>query len=1175
MKHLKEHLTKLAFLAILAMLPKLASAQQLGTYVEYIENNYDFMVDGICYKISSSSSVTITYKTVHRICNDEYNVHNDEDNFYGNTNLSGALTIPESVTYGEKTYSVTSIGEWAFSYCSGLTSVTIPSSVTTICSKAFRGCSGLTEVTIPEWLTSIGGAAFVECNNLKTVHWNAKNCSIITYNFHYMGDFLVHSKMGNTSYTVYENSSSPFYVECFKEVYDDIWGSDEYWVKSDDITDFIFGDEVEVIPPYLCTRLEKLYSVVIPSSVTTIGDYAFQYCSGLIEIHCGIVSPLSINDSTFSNYEAALFVPYGSVDLYKSADVWKQFSMIVEEGADVIIPGIVFEIDGFKYKILDSSSVSIIGYSNMANNLVIPPSALYNGRAFRVTSIGEKTFYNCSGLTSLTIPNSVTSIGSSAFYNCSGLTSLTIPSSVTSIGNSAFSGCSGLTSVNIGNSVTSIGEYAFSGCSRLTELILTGLGTWNPKNNMPSISKIKTLNIGSGITSLGNFGFAPDVVNCYAEVPPTCSSGTFTSYDGQLHVPSVSTAAYFMADYWQNFLNMSNDLTGKVTLSQNNASMLQWQTMTLAATTNPEGANVLWGTTDPSVAAIDDNGVVTATGVGECDIFATLESNSAVYASCHVSVSYPEIAISLNYNEIEMKYGEDTTLVATITPNNTGLTPTWASSDISVATVENGVVTAVGEGECDITATVLGMTATCHLVVDEVTISLNYSEIEMKYGEDTTLVAIIDPDNGSLAPIWASSDISVATVENGVVTAVGEGECDITATVLDKTATCHVIVNTNAVIKLNIDYAIIGANQLLTIYPSCTPDIPVELVVTSSDSTVAVARVVNRANTPVDELLSFSEKGMAIAQSEKIASSGNSKEPSLANEKAIMIVGVQNGTATITVTTADGKVVPAMFELRVVDVDGDNVVTATDVTSIYDYLLNNNMNYYNTSDIDGDNYITANDVTTLYDILLGNPPLGYKAYVDLGLPSGTLWATRNVGASTPNDYGYYFAWGETQPKDVYNWGTYNWCNGSSTKLTKYCTNSSFGNNGFVDNKTVLDPEDDAATVNWGPAWCMPTKEQQDELLAECTWQWTTQNGVNGYLVTSKHNRASLFLPAAGTLNGTTLSNAGSRGTYWSRTLYADSPRNANYLYFYSDDAHWEYYGRQYGFTVRAVRTTKK
>jgi len=198
---------------------------------------------------------------------------------------------------------------------------------------------------------------------------------------------------------------------------------------------------------------------------------------------------------------------------------------------------------------------------------------------------------------------------------------------------------------------------------------------------------------------------------------------------------------------------------------------------------------------------------------------------------------------------------------------------------------------------------------------------------------------------------------------------------------------------------------------------------------------------------------------------------------------------------------------------------------------------------------------------------------GIEPWVDLGLPSGTLWATCNVGASSPEDYGDYFAWGETAPKDYYNWSTYKWCNGSYTTLTKYCTRSDYGYNGFVDNKTELDPEDDAATVNWGPSWRMPTTEQQRELCEKCSSVWTTQNGVNGRLFTGP-NGNTLFLPAAGGRWHESLDNAGSSGYYWSRTLNSNGPNGAFSLKFSSGGVHWNIYGRYDGLSVRAVRVSQ-
>lgn len=189
-------------------------------------------------------------------------------------------------------------------------------------------------------------------------------------------------------------------------------------------------------------------------------------------------------------------------------------------------------------------------------------------------------------------------------------------------------------------------------------------------------------------------------------------------------------------------------------------------------------------------------------------------------------------------------------------------------------------------------------------------------------------------------------------------------------------------------------------------------------------------------------------------------------------------------------------------------------------------------------------------------------------YVDLGL--SVKWATCNVGATTPEGYGDYFAWGETEPKTDYSWSTYKYCAGSSSTLTKYCSQSPYGNNGFTDDKTVLDPEDDAATVNWGGAWRMPTEAEQDELRNNCIWNWTTQNGVNGYKVTGP-NGNSIFLPAAGYMYGSSLRNAGSNGYYWSSSLRADYPDSAYNAYFDSGNAYWSsYFYRYYGRSVRPV-----
>ena len=188
-------------------------------------------------------------------------------------------------------------------------------------------------------------------------------------------------------------------------------------------------------------------------------------------------------------------------------------------------------------------------------------------------------------------------------------------------------------------------------------------------------------------------------------------------------------------------------------------------------------------------------------------------------------------------------------------------------------------------------------------------------------------------------------------------------------------------------------------------------------------------------------------------------------------------------------------------------------------------------------------------------------------WVDLGL--SVKWATCNVGATTPEGYGNYYAWGETKPKSTYDWSNYKYCNGTAYSMTKYCTDSEHG---IVDNKTTLELSDDAARVNWGGSWRMPTKEELNELINtnNCTWERTTQNGVNGYKVTSKKNGNSIFLPAAGYRGNSGLRNAGSYGNYWSSSLSTSGSSGAYDLYFGLSYVGWYIDGRYCGLSVRAV-----
>ena len=264
-------------------------------------------------------------------------------------------------------------------------------------------------------------------------------------------------------------------------------------------------------------------------------------------------------------------------------------------------------------------------------------------------------------------------------------------------------------------------------------------------------------------------------------------------------------------------------------------------------------------------------------------------------------------------------------------------------------------------------------------------------------------------------------------------------------------------------------------------------------------------------------------------------------------------------TVTFDANGGTGEMTPQTFTIGVAQALTANAFTKG----------NYPFNGWNTvADGSGTDYANMQEVTVSANVTLYAQWSNHE-FVDLGLPSGTKWATCNVGANNPEGYGDYFAWGETTPKETYNWSTYRYCNGDYNTLTKYCNNSSYGNNGFTDALTTLEASDDAATANWGSGWRMPTYAEMNELKNNCTVTWTTQNGVNGRLFTGP-NGNSIFLPAAGYRYDSELLDAGSYGYYWSSSLGTDYPSNAWNLDVYSGNYSMYNDDRYYGHSVRPV-----
>lgn len=314
----------------------------------------------------------------------------------------------------------------------------------------------------------------------------------------------------------------------------------------------------------------------------------------------------------------------------------------------------------------------------------------------------------------------------------------------------------------------------------------------------------------------------------------------------------------------------------------------------------------------------------------------------------------------------------------------------------------------------------------------------------------------------------------------------------------------------------------------------------------------------NSAGTTVGEVWSFttSEEIMPIVQTNEATSI-------MVTEATILGIVTSDGGATVTIR---GFLYGTNASNLTEDVQSGNGIGS--FTAVLTNLTSNTTYYYKAyaTNIVGTSYGETLSFTTL-EATEGT--INGHDWVDLGLPSGTRWATCNVGADNSEDYGDYFAWGETVPKENYSLSTYLYSNGSNS-LTKYCNISSFGYMGFTDTLITLEAIDDVATANWGFGWRMPTHEEMLELKNNCTVTWTTQNGVKGRLFTGQ-NGNSIFLPAAGVYNdGSTLNGSGVFGLYWSSSLYTVNPEDAWRLVLELDECGIYTCGRTAGCSIRPV-----
>ncbi len=525
-----------------------------------------------------------------------------------------------------------------------------------------------------------------------------------------------------------------------------------------------------------------------------------------------------------------------------------------------------FVVDGIYYSIIQPNEVCVTyrdeKFNTYSGDIVIPNEVTYRNTTYIVTAIGEY-----------------------AFKGCYSLNSLTIPVEITSIANNAFKGCN------------------------LKNVCITGNGAWN-NANLPNT--VKTLFVGSGVTAIEGLKIKPTTIYSYSPVPPICNDITFTGYEGALHVPEASLASYFIAPYWCNF------------------------------------ANIIGDAVEP-------------------------------------------LNVSINKDSIELLIGNQSQLTTTISPvNATPSTISWYSSNNNVANVVNGKITAIAAGECDITATCVGRQDICHVTVNEIaptSIILNQYDAVIEVENQIELTATVLPDSATFNTVtWSSSDETIAVVNNGIVTAIKAGECNIIASCRNLTSICHItVVNHINVISLDVQEAYLLPNHIITLTPNASPVMPEGFTVSSSNPMIAAARVVN---------------------------------------DKVQVVGIKEGTTVITVGSTDGNAIPDSCIVTVYtergDVNCDGFVNISDVTALIDVLLGGDVNHSEeNADCNNDGKMTISDVTALIDALLGGAPLPEKNYEVITVNGVTFKMIKVQGGTftmgaTP-DHGTEDPWNDEWP----------------------------------------------------------------------------------------------------------------------------------------------------------------
>lgn len=461
---------------------------------------YAFTIDNLSYQILGGDSVAVSqsYMTVDA--------------------TTGDIIIPETITYNDITYRVVKVR--SFFACQGITSVSLPNTITTIESAAFSGCTSMASVNIPNSVITIEESAFRDCSslssiiigtNVKTIGEKAfRNCSNIGSIT--IGDSV--KSIGTEAFWGCTNLSSIEWnaknCENYAKKTLGLGYSTPFGANSS-ISLFVIGEGVEIIPTALCQDMTNINSILIPNSVTKIGESAFSNCSGLTSVSIG-TNVDSIGKKAFESCNNVVSVIWNAINCADFEDSNSSpFYASTNSITSFILGNSVEHIPAYLcYNLKKITSVDLpnnlktIGkwafyYCSSPATLIIPNS---------VTTIGDGAFCGWKGITSLDIPNSVSSIGASAFGDCSNMVSVHIPDSLSYISAHVFRNCTSLASITIPDSVSEIGAYTFGNCKSLTSIVFPDNLKKIYDRAFYSCSGLRQIDMGFGLKHIGQQAFA-------------------------------------------------------------------------------------------------------------------------------------------------------------------------------------------------------------------------------------------------------------------------------------------------------------------------------------------------------------------------------------------------------------------------------------------------------------------------------------------------------------------------------------------------------------------------------------------------------------------------------------------------------------------------------------------